>query len=117
MPNIMAQLPNHLIMEIIKLADGGLNTHKQKFKSVMDQFKLFDQGENESTIDLYNDGCAIAEIFELGQYLPKCVTRCEGYYGQDYYCVDEHHSEFGTTVDDEEYAKKWVNRLNPAGCS
>ena len=33
----MAQLPNHLIMDIIKLVDGGLNTHKQKFKGVMNQ--------------------------------------------------------------------------------
>ena len=29
---IMAQLPNDLIMDIIKLADGGLSTHKKKFK-------------------------------------------------------------------------------------
>ena len=28
----MAQLPNDLIMDIIKLADGGFNTHKKKFK-------------------------------------------------------------------------------------
>jgi len=33
--DIMAQLPNHLIMDIIRQVDGGLNTHKQKFKSVI----------------------------------------------------------------------------------
>jgi hypothetical protein len=35
MDNIMAQLPNRLIMDIIKLVDGGLNTHKRKFAGVL----------------------------------------------------------------------------------
>ena len=31
----MSQLPNHLIMDIIKIADGGLNTHKSKYVGVL----------------------------------------------------------------------------------
>ena len=34
-PIIMSQLPNNLIMKIIKVADGGLNTHKSKYSNVM----------------------------------------------------------------------------------
>jgi hypothetical protein len=33
--DIMALLPNRLIMDIIQMADGGLNTHKKKFSNVM----------------------------------------------------------------------------------
>ena len=33
--SIFSQLPNRLIMDIIKTVDGGLNTHKKKFKSVI----------------------------------------------------------------------------------
>ena len=36
MDTIMSNLPNHLIMNIIKLADGGLNTHKSKLKLVFE---------------------------------------------------------------------------------
>ena len=37
--DLMSNLPNHLIMDIIKLADGGLNTHRKKYKSVLDSIK------------------------------------------------------------------------------
>ena len=33
--SIFSQLPNDIIMNIIKLADGGLYTHKKKFKGVI----------------------------------------------------------------------------------
>jgi hypothetical protein len=37
--SIMAQLPNDLIMNIIRIADGGLHTHKQKLASVLESIK------------------------------------------------------------------------------
>ena len=37
--DIMASLPNNLIMKIIKDADGGINTHKSKYSKVMNEFK------------------------------------------------------------------------------
>ena len=35
----MSNLPNNLIMAIIKLADGGLNTHKRNFAGVLNSVK------------------------------------------------------------------------------
>ena len=37
--NIYSKLPNNLIMKIIEHADGGLNTHKQKFSPVIKEIK------------------------------------------------------------------------------
>tara|TARA_R110000772_G_scaffold114_1_gene578 strand:+ start:49 stop:426 length:378 start_codon:yes stop_codon:yes gene_type:complete len=37
---MMPKLPNDIIMNIIRMADGGLNTHKTKMKSIFDQFNL-----------------------------------------------------------------------------
>jgi len=37
--SIFSQLPNDLIMDIIKSVDGGLNTHKKKFKSVIESIE------------------------------------------------------------------------------
>jgi len=35
--SIFSQLPNDLVMDIIKLADGGLTTHKGKFNIILQQ--------------------------------------------------------------------------------
>ena len=35
--NIMASLPNNLIMRIVREADGGLSTHKNKFNKCLSQ--------------------------------------------------------------------------------
>ena len=34
------KLPNDIIMKIVREADGGLNTHKKKFKATLDNIKL-----------------------------------------------------------------------------
>ena len=34
------KLPNDIIMKIVKEADGGLTTHKKKFKATLDNIKL-----------------------------------------------------------------------------
>jgi len=36
----MAQLPNHLIMDIIRIADGGKPTHNKKFQGVLRTINL-----------------------------------------------------------------------------
>lgn len=36
-PDLMSSLPNHLIMRIVKEADGGLCTHKIKYGKVLDE--------------------------------------------------------------------------------
>jgi len=51
MANIMTQLPNHLIMDIIKLVDGGLNTHKRKFAGVLNSVEGV--GEEYSVHKIY----------------------------------------------------------------
>ena len=38
MSNVFAQLPNDIIMRIIREADGGLSQHKINFKGVMSHF-------------------------------------------------------------------------------
>ena len=37
--SIYSQLPNHLVMDIIRQADGGLNTHKSKFLNSLNIIK------------------------------------------------------------------------------
>ena len=47
--NIMAQLPNHLIMDIIKLTNQPLCAHRSKYKSVLDSV------ERQESIDFHLD--------------------------------------------------------------
>jgi len=98
--DIMALLPNRLIMDIIQIVDGGRNTHKQKFSKCMTEFKAL------NGLDWIQQGCCIEEAFQLEQYLPKCVF--EGVYG---YEVDE-NLDVGETIIDFQYAKMWVDRLS-----
>jgi hypothetical protein len=55
-PDIMSSLPNHLIMRIIKEADGGLNTHKSKYSNVMGELTNIceDGGDTHSIRHFYN---------------------------------------------------------------
>tara|TARA_R110000851_G_scaffold318732_3_gene482749 strand:- start:1258 stop:1674 length:417 start_codon:yes stop_codon:yes gene_type:complete len=46
----MSNLPNNLIMAIIKLADGGLNTHKKLFASTLNSVI------NHKSMDLQSEG-------------------------------------------------------------
>ena len=48
--SIFSQLPNNLIMDIIRMADGGLQTHKKKLHVILQQFR------NEIPIYEYEDG-------------------------------------------------------------
>ena len=115
MVNIMTQLPNHLIMDIIKLADGGLNTHKQKFKGVMDSI------EGHGVMDYLDDNIdvGLTDAWEsiLSIYVPM------NYVDRGPYSFQFDIDSMGNTwsgvrgVDNYndnnvEFAKKWVNRLN-----
>ena len=48
--SIFSQLPNDLIMDIIKSADGGLYTHKKKLNVILQQI------HNQIPIYYYKDG-------------------------------------------------------------
>ena len=95
----MAQLPNDLIMDIIKLADGGLSTHKNKFSNVINEFKI--------PFEWIYRGADTSEAFELEEYCPKCVYSpgCG-----DLKCVDD-ELDTGETLADLEYANLWISRL------
>ena len=56
----MSNLPNNLIMAIIKLADGGLNTHKKLFASTLNSVI------NHKSMDLQSEGGALIHTIHFG---------------------------------------------------
>ena len=73
MVNIMAQLPNNLIMDIIRLADGGLNTHKQKFKSTLDYVNSCGKQIQE----LVEMEPRLPEMYKCGSFDSLSMFMCE----------------------------------------
>jgi len=65
--NAMSNLPNHLIMQIIREADGGKITHQAKLKNVLEEFHKHidtykaDYCENQCPY-IFNDDCDHDEI-------------------------------------------------------
>jgi hypothetical protein len=55
-PTIMRNLPNDLIRKVIRQADGGLSTHKEKFKSVLDDIEGGYGDPSDWWIELELDG-------------------------------------------------------------
>ena len=51
MSSIMTKLPNEIIMNIIRMADGGLNTHKTKMNVIFEQIR------GVEAIYWYEDDC------------------------------------------------------------
>ena len=51
MSSIMTKLPNNIIMNIIRMADGGLNTHKNKMNVI------FEQIIGKRPVHWFEDGC------------------------------------------------------------
>ena len=51
MSSIMTKLPNEIIMNIIRMADGGLNTHKNKMNVIFEQIR------GVEAIYWYEDDC------------------------------------------------------------
>ena len=96
-PDLMAQLPNRLIMDIIQMVDGGLNTHKKKFTTVINQFNELDG------LKWIEKGACIEEAFELEGYLPEGVFN--GHQGLE---IDMHDVD---TDDGLRFAERWVHRL------
>mgnify|MGYP003636603564 CR=1 FL=1 len=71
--SIFSQLPNRLIMDIIKMADGGLHTHKQQMKDVLKNI-FFEprqtNGDIEEYIDIYGRYYKmVLEIEERYEYI------------------------------------------------
>ena len=96
-PDLMAQLPNDLIMIIIQMVDGGLNTHKQKFSKCMTEFQALDG------LEWMEKGACIGEAFRLEDYAPEGV-----YMGNQGLEIDMHD------VDTDEgllFAERWIHRL------
>ena len=56
---IFTELPNNLIMDIIKLADGGLNTHKKKFSNSLNIIKT-----QSSSVEPSNRTCREGKLFD-----------------------------------------------------
>ena len=102
MDNIMAQLPNHLIMDIIKLVDGGLNTHKKKFSNVMTEFKAIDG------LEWIEKGCGMEEAFQLDSYLPLGVFQACCHPGLE---IDVDHLIDMDNVKQVKHAERWIDRL------
>tara|TARA_R110002012_G_scaffold238140_1_gene411915 strand:+ start:63 stop:296 length:234 start_codon:yes stop_codon:yes gene_type:complete len=61
--SIFSQLPNNLIMDIIRMADGGLYTHKKKLNIILQQI------HNKIPIYYYKDGMG---------------NDCPQYFGEDW---------------------------------
>jgi len=60
--SIFSQLPNRLIMDIIKMADGGLHTHKQQISKVHDELSQeFEDFGLPIPADMY---CYLSHIHE-----------------------------------------------------
>jgi len=51
------KLPNDLIINIIKLADGGKTTHKQKMSLVLDELNQIDENGNNCNEWCYGCDC------------------------------------------------------------
>ena len=52
--DIMSQLPNELIIRIIREADGGISTHKSKYINVMGELNnITSEGGDEWSINHY----------------------------------------------------------------
>ena len=73
---IFSQLPNHLIMKIIREADGGRNAHQEKFGEVL---KVIQWCGDEATRAAQEDSC--------------CWTHGEGWVPSTYSDSDESDSD------------------------
>ena len=67
--SIFQNLPNHLIMRIIKEADGGRNTHEENFFECILAIEAvggyFEKGTKEKGWDdIYNEGIFSDQFFE-----------------------------------------------------
>ena len=98
--DLMAQLPNRLIMDIIKLVDGGLNTHKKKFSNVMTEFKSIDG------LEWIEKGCGMEEAFQLDSWLPLGVFRAGA--GLEIDVLDLTGRD---NVKQFKHAERWIDRL------
>ena len=73
MENVFAQLPNDIIMRIIREADGGLSQHKINFKGVMSHFNSC------VPVNFYPQVEQINDIMYYGYWMadPKGWNGCE----------------------------------------
>ena len=77
--SIFSQLPNDLIMDIIKSVDGGLNTHKKKLNVILQQI------HNQIPIYYYKDGMG---------------NDCPQYFGEDW-GIDWGSDEYDSSDDED----------------
>ena len=87
MSSIMTKLPNNIIMNIIRMADGGLNTHKTNMKSI------FEQVIGKRPVHWFEDGCVPPNLCPMFLY--------EGGYLRDTEYWDTLIGNYGENPDSE----------------
>jgi hypothetical protein len=116
--DVFSLLPTNLIMDIIKIADGGLNLHKKSYKGVMGELL----GLN--ALEYIEDGCPHNEAFmEVLKGQDTCIEGvnkvCECYYIHDIQDVIDGGPDDQPLTEDEVWnyqkvldkGKLWIDRL------
>jgi hypothetical protein len=97
--DVFSQLPNNLIMDIIKIADGGLNRHKKGYQGVMEEFLGL------KALEYIEDGCPRNEAFiDVLKGQDTCIKGAYVVNGD--YFKDEDASPL-----EQEMATLWTDRL------
>ena len=91
MNNIFQNLPNDIIMKIIKEADGGRNTHEKKFKKCLDVIKKCnDEAEKEANKTRYDmNELTVDKLEQIAKFLENLH-------------YDDHQAVFIVDVDDHD---------------